>query len=164
MRARFRALISAVLIGSLLPWSCLAQQLPLNDWQRVRSLPADSGITVETNAGEKLHGTLLSVTATSLVMDSDERGHPGRIKRQRTLTQTDIREVRLFHRGVSILAGAGIGAAIGGGIGAGIDASAKSNEDKGLATAVFTVLGAALGALIGRHAVIIKGEKVYVAP
>ena len=157
-------MISASVICSLLSWLAPAQQPSLTDWQRVRGLPAGSGITVQTKGGEGLHGLVVTVAADSLVLDADERGRPGRTYRQRTLAQADIREVRLFHRGASILAGAGIGAAVGGGVGAGIDASAKSSEEQGLATVAFVVLGGVLGALIGRHAVIIKGEKIYVAP
>ena len=163
MRQAFRAFISVWLMCCFLISSAVAQQPSLHDWQRVAGLPPDSGILIWLKSGEKFQGALLSVTPTALVMNSDERGHPGRIIQQRTLVENDIREVRLFSRGTSILAGAGIGAAIGGGVGAGIDAAAKSNEDKGLATAVFALLGGLFGALIGRHAVIFKGETIYVA-
>lgn len=149
-----------VLTTALMP--CFAQTA-LNDWQAVRSLAAGDGIAVETTTGAKFHGTFIAATQDSVVLDSDERGGgaPGRRVRQRTIAQADVKEIRHYNRGASILAGAGIGGAVGAGIGAGIDLSAKSDEDKGLATAVFTVLGALLGALIGRHAVIIHGGVIY---
>jgi hypothetical protein len=139
---------------------CFARQA-VNDWQAVRSLAPGDGIAVRTQTGEKFHGAFITATQDSLVLDSDERGAPGRRIRQRTVAQADVKEIRHYNRGGSILAGAAIGGAAGAGLGAAIDLSAKSNEDKGLATVVFTVLGALLGALIGRHAVIVHGGLIY---
>jgi hypothetical protein len=147
-----------VLLTGMTP--CFAQHA-VNDWQAVRSLAVGDGISVKTTAGEKFHGAFIAATQDSVVLESDERGAPGRRVRQRSVAQADVKEIRHYNRGASILAGAGIGGAVGAGIGAGIDLSAKSNEDKGLATAVFTVLGGVLGALIGRHAVIVHGGVIY---
>jgi hypothetical protein len=158
-KARCRYLVSIWLLCSLTPWSCLAQQSAVSDWQRVRSLPARAAITVQTKKGDRFHGELVSVTADSLSLNTDERGFPGRIAGRRNLAQADIQEIRGYKRDASILAGAGIGAAAGAGLGLG----ARSNEDRGLAAIAFAVLGGAMGALIGRHAVIVKGEKIYVA-
>jgi hypothetical protein len=155
-----KRLVAGWLILMMAMTPCFAQQA-VNDWQAVRSLAVGDGISVETAAGEKFHGAFIAATQDSVVLESDERGAPGRRVRQRTVAQADVKEIRHYNRGASILAGAGIGGAVGAGIGIGIDLSAKSNEDKGLATAIFTVLGAVLGALIGRHAVIIHGGVIY---
>lgn len=163
-RPPLRRGISFYLLYSLLLFPCAAQQAALNDWQQVRNLPPETDVTVQTKAGERYHGRLLSVAVDSLTLDSDERGHPGRIRVRRDLSKDTVREVRLLLRGASTLAGAGIGAAVGAGIGLAIDLSARSNEDGKLATAVFTLLGGALGAGIGRHMTIIKGKTIYLAP
>lgn len=155
--------ISFYLLYSLLLFPCVAQQIPLNDWQRVHDLQPGTDVTLRTKSGARYSGRLLRVTWDALALESDERGHPGRIRMRRDLTASEVREVRLLHRGASMLAGAGIGAAAGAGIGLAIDLSARSNEDRGLATAVFTLLGAALGAGIGRHVTIFKGKIVYLA-
>jgi hypothetical protein len=155
-----KRLVAVWLVLMMVMTPCFAQQA-VNDWQAVRSLAVGDGISVATAAGEKFHGAFVAATQDSVVLDSDERGAPGRRIRQRTVAQADVKEIRHYNRGASILAGAGIGGAVGAGIGVGIDLSAKSNEDKGLATAVFTALGALLGALIGRHAVIIHGGVIY---
>jgi hypothetical protein len=155
--------ISFYLLYSLLLFPCAAQQSVLNDWQQVRNLSPQTDITVQTKAGERYNGRLLIVAADSLTLDSDERGHPGRIRIRRDVPKDAIRRVRLLHPGVSILAGAGIGAAVGAGIGLTIDLSARSHEDGKLATFLFTLLGAALGAGIGRHFPIVKGKTIYLA-
>ena len=157
---RLKRLVAGWLALTMAMTPCLAQKA-VNDWQAVRSLAVGDGVSVETTAGEKFHGAFVAATQDSVVLESDERGAPGRRIRQRTVAQADVREIRHYNRGASILAGAGIGGAVGAGIGGGIDLAAKSDEDKGLATAVFTLLGAVLGALIGRHAVIIRGGAIY---
>ena len=155
--------ISFYLLYSWLLFPCAARQSVLNDWQQVRNLSPETDVTVQTKSGEGFNGRLLSVAADSLTLDSDERGHPGRIRVRRDLSKDTVREVRLLHRGASTLAGAGIGAALGAGIGLAIDLSARSNEDGKLATAVFTLLGGALGAGIGRRLPIVKGKTIYLA-
>lgn len=157
-----RRFISAWLIFSLFALPGFAQKAA-SDWQPVRGLSGGTGIVVKSTTGDKFHGAFLAATDESVIIDSDEKGgnRPGRRVQQRIFARAEVQEVRLYNRGGSILAGAGIGGAIGAGIGAGIDLSAKSNEDKGIATAAFTLLGALLGALIGRHAVIVKGELIY---
>jgi len=152
-----------VFVSILLSASLLFAQ-PSADWQRVQNLPAHTSIAIKTKSGVYYHGNVIRVTSDSLALDSDERGHPGRVHTQRDLRQSEIREIRRFNQTTSTLAAVGIGAAVGAGIGIGIDASARSNEDQGLATAVFTFLGALLGWAIGRHTTLIKGERIYVAP
>jgi hypothetical protein len=157
-----KRLVAVWLVLTMTMTPCFAQTAA-NDWQAVRSLGPGDGISVQTTGGEKFHGAFVAATQDAVVLESDEKGGnvPGRRVRQRTVAQTDVREIRRYKRGASIFAGAGIGGAVGAGIGAGIDLAAKSDEDKGLATAIFTVLGALLGALIGRHAVIIHGDVIY---
>jgi hypothetical protein len=158
--ARSRSLASGWLLCSLAPWSSVAQQPPMSHWQLVRNLPAHAAITVRTKAGASFHGEVVNVTTDALLLNTDERGSPGRIAAQRTLAQSDIQEIRTYRRCASILAGAGIGAAVGAAVGS----AANSKEDGALAAVALGVLGGALGALIGRHAVIVKGEKIYTAP
>jgi len=149
---------------SLLLSSCRGQPLGLNDWQNVRNLPPEIGILIQTKGGPRYHGELIRVTQDLISLDADERAFPGRRTRQRDLPRTDVQEIRKFNRAASTVAGTAIGAATGVGIGLAIDSSTRSNEDKGLATALFTIFGGLLGWGIGRHAVIVKGERVYVAP
>src|SRR3569833_460195 len=101
---------------------CFAQKA-VNDWQAVRSLGVGDGISVETTAGEKFHGAFVAAAQDSVALESDEKGGgaPGRRVRQRTVSQADVKEIRRYNRGASILAGAGVGGAVGAGIGGGID-------------------------------------------
>jgi hypothetical protein len=153
----------AIVLACLLAGSTAFSQSALGDWKNVQNLDAGTQVVVKTVAGEKYFGRLVTVTADSLSIDSDERSFPGRITRRRALNRAEVREVRLRRQGASILAGGAIGGGAGAAIGGAIEASAKSGEDRGLALAVLTGLGFALGALIGRHANIVKGRRVYVA-
>ena len=153
--------ISFCLLYVLLLLPCAAQQLALNDWQRVQDLQPGAHVMVRTVGGENYHGRVLSVSLESVTIESDERSHPGRITRQRELRKETVREVCLLHSGASVLTGAAIGAAVGAGIGLAIDSSQRSHEDGHLVTAVFTLLGGALGAGIGRHFPIVHGNIVY---
>lgn len=153
--------ISLYLLYSLLLLPCAAQQLTLNDWQRVRALQPRTDVMVSTVGGESYHGRVLETAAGSMAIESDERGHPGRVSRHRELEKETVREVRILHSGASVLAGGAIGAAVGAGIGLAIDSSQSSHEDGHLITAVLTLLGGALGAGIGRHLPIVRGKVVY---
>jgi hypothetical protein len=72
-----KRLAAAGLVLLMVMTPCFAQQ-EVNDWQAVRSLAAGDGISVETTAGEKFHVTFVAGTQDSVVLDSDERGAPGR--------------------------------------------------------------------------------------
>jgi hypothetical protein len=156
--------MSFCLLYVLLLLPCAAQQLALNDWQRVHDLQPGSHVLVRTMGGENYHGRVLSVSVESMTIESDERSHLGRITRQRELRRETVREVRLLHSGASVLTGAAIGAAVGAGIGLAIDSSERSHEDGHLVTVVFTLLGGAVGAGIGRHFALVRGKTIYLAP
>jgi hypothetical protein len=157
-----KLILSLVVVASLIIQPLTAQSS--SDWQRVLNLRPGDAILVATKTGEHYQGDLVRVSQDSLVFDSDERGFPGRIHRQRDLRQPEIKEIRRRRQGASTLAATAIGAAAGAGLGAAIDAAARSNEDQGLATVVFTFLGALLGWAIGKHTNIIKGERIYTIP
>lgn len=153
----------AMVLTCLLAVSTAFSQSGLTDWENVQNLDPGTPVVVKTVAKDKYSGRLVNVTTDSLAMDSDERGFPGRVTRRRTLRKAEVREVRLRRQGASMLAGGAIGGGAGAAIGGAIEASAKSGEDRGVALAVVTGLGFALGALIGRHANIVKGRRIYVA-
>ena len=133
------------------------------DWTRVQNLPVHSAVSVKTKAGAKYHGALVSVTADSLAIDSDEPAFPGRAVRRREFRREDVREIRRIARGTSMLTGAAIGGAAGAGIGIGLDATAKSHEYRGLMAFLMGALGAGLGVAIAHHHPLVK-SKIYVAP
>lgn len=155
--------VAAITLACLLASSTAFSQSNPGDWKNVQNLDRGTQIVVKTVAREKYLGRLVNVTADSLVINSDERGFPGRVTRRRTLRRAEVKEVRLRRRGASILLGGVIGAAGGAAIGGAIEASAKSGEDRGVALVVLTGLGFGLGALIGRHVNIVKGKRVYLA-
>jgi hypothetical protein len=154
----------AVLLACLMTSSTVFCQSGLGDWRNVQNLAPETQIAVKTVSGEKYVGDLINGTADLLVISSDERSFPGRVRRRRRFRREEVREVRLWARTASLLVGGAIGGGIGAGIGGAIEASAKSNEDRGIALFVLTMLGFALGALIGRHSHIVKGKLVYLAP
>ena len=152
------AILNSLLLSNL--WAQPATSL--SDWQHVRSLPPGENIWVRLKTGEKYHGPLISASADSLAINSDERrgSGPGRTRRNRVVPRDGVREVRLLPRGASALMGGAIGMGVGAAIGLGVDLSG-SGEDGKAATALLGLLGALLGAAIGRHATIIKGETIY---
>jgi hypothetical protein len=153
----------ALALVLVLAWqSSLAQGLR-GDWTNVRNLPTDSAISVKTRGGGKYHGDLVSVTADSLTLASDEPAFPGRTIRARDLKREEIQEVRLLEPAKSMFAGAAIGAGVGAGIGVALDSTAKSHEDRGVITVVLAFLGAGIGFAIARHHSFVKGKKVYEA-
>jgi hypothetical protein len=156
--------VVAILLAFLLAGSTVFSQSGLGDWKNVQTLAPGTQVVVKTVASEKYFGRLVNVTGDSLSIDSDERAFPGRVTRRRAIRRVEVREVHLRRQGASILAGGAIGGGAGATIGGVIEASAKSGEDRGVALVVLTGLGFALGALIGRHANIAKGKRIYVAP
>lgn len=158
----FKRFCSIGLMLGLITEAAFAQN-NLDDWKNVMDMAPDSGISVKTKAGKKFHGDLVSVGEKSLTIYSNEAGFPGRIKRLREISQTDVREVRTLTPTASVLVGSAIGGGIGAGLGAIADASARTNEDRGVATATLGLLGAAIGGAIGRSNPIVKGKKIYVA-
>lgn len=157
----------AVLLTFHLTVSTAFSQSGLSDWTNVQTLRRDAPVVVKTVAGESYIGYVVHADADSLMMDTDERGspgRPGRVQRRRQIRREEVRLVRMWARAASMLLSTGIGAGIGAGIGGAIEASSKSNEDRGLALAVLIVLGSALGFLMGRHSRIVKGRLVYAAP
>jgi hypothetical protein len=155
--------IAAIVLACLLAGSTAFAQSGLGDWKNVQNLDPGTQVVVKTVAREKYFGRLVDVTADSLSINSDERGFPGRVTRRRAIRRAEVKEVRLRRQGASILVGGAMGAGVGAGIGGAIEASAKSGEDRGVALVVLTGLGLGLGALIGLHANILSGKRVYVA-
>jgi hypothetical protein len=153
----------AIVLACLLAGSPAFSQSGLGDWKNVQNLDPGTQVVVKTVASGKYFGRLVNVTPDSLSINSDERGFPGRVTRRRDIRRAEVQEVRLRRQAASMLAGGAIGGAAGAAIGGAIEASAKSGEDRGVALVVLTGLGFALGALIGRHANIVKGRRVYVA-
>jgi len=158
-----RRSLAAMALVCFLAGSTAYSQSGLGDWKNVQNLDPGTQVVVKTVGRDKYSGRLVNVTADSLAMDSDERGFPGRVTRRRTVRRAEVREVRLRRQGASMLAGGAIGGGAGAAIGGAIEASAKSGEDRGVVLVVLTGLGFALGVLIGRHANIVKGRRVYVA-
>lgn len=155
-----RTVAIVVVCSLLLPHPAAARQA-VGDWNAVRGLAPGADIRVTLKSGAVYHGELIGTTAESMSLVSDERGFPGRARRQRELRREDVLEVRRFNKAGSALAGAGIGAAAGAGIGLAVDFKARSNEDRGLATVVFVLLGTLLGWAVGKHTTLIKGATVY---
>src|SRR6202048_4545292 len=54
-------------------------QADLGDWTSVQNLTLDSATSVRTKRGGKYHGELVNVTSEFLIINSDERGFPGRV-------------------------------------------------------------------------------------
>jgi len=159
-----RSMTLAVVFAPACQSSIAQVQATAGDWSRVQNLAVDTAISVRTKAGAKYHGALVSVTADSMAIDSDETTFSGRTVRRRELKRENIREIRLVKPVTSVLAGAGIGAGIGAGVGVGIDAGAKVNGYRYPLALLIAAAGAAIGAACAYHAPFIQGRKIYVAP
>ena len=139
-------------------------QSAAGDWTKVQNLPTATVLSVKTKAGAKYHGELVSVTADSVSIDSDEPAFPGRTIRRREFKREEVREIRLAaSQAASILAGVAIGGGAGAGIGVALDSTAKSHEYRGVMALVMGALGAGIGAAIAHHHPFVKHERVYLA-
>ena len=127
---------SAVLtIALALSTFAAAQQR--TDWSRVQSLP--TGTMVQVKSGKHhLNCKVQSVTADSISCASGE-----------TIPRAEIASIKVGHRALSTLLGAGIGAGAAAGIGAGVNSSSNSWFKNGQVAGVFAVAGGVIGAPIG---------------
>jgi hypothetical protein len=158
----FSKSLTLVMVIALACQSSIAQGT-VGDWTRVQDLAIDTAVSVKTKAGAKYHGALVSVTADSMAIDSEEATMSGRTVRRRDFKRETVREIRLVKHVTSVLAGAGIGAGIGAGVGVGIDAGAKVNGYRVQLALLIAAAGAAVGAACAVRAPFIKGKKIYVA-
>ena len=143
--------------------SVVAQTGP-GDWTNVQNLEIGSDICLKTKQGRKLQGRLDSVSGEKLSLWSSERDFPGRITVRREVPREYVKEIRMNHRAVSVVAGAAIGLGIGVAAGAIVDSQARSREDNGILGATLGLFGGLAGAAIGRTFPFIKGKRVYYVP
>lgn len=144
------------------PWltvmmCCLLLSIPAaggqnspGDWSAVSSLPAGTDVEVQRRSDGTIHGTIASVSATTLSV-TPKGGAAVSIDRQ---TVTSVYRTKGRH----ILAGAAIGGLIGVGIGAGLGAatcgpSAFCTRGQGVEVGapILGAVGALIGAAIGLH-------------
>ena len=153
IQTRQFATLVILLTSLLLSPVTLAAQTTNSDWSRLTSVTTGSKLSVKLRNGNKVEGTLSSVSDTALML---------MVKNTSTeLKRDDIRTVHLVG-GKSAKKGALIGLGVGAGTGAlvgGILDASDNHEDlgdvaAGVTTAIGVVVGAGLGtlggALIGR--------------
>lgn len=146
IQTRQFATLVILLTSLLLSPVTLMAQATTSDWSRLSSVPTGSKLSVKLRNGNKIDGTLSSVsdTAVTLMVKNASR----EVKRD------DIRTVHQVN-GKSATTATLIGLGVGAGAGAALGAVADSSNDDGLenldsaATAVTTILGAGVGALGG---------------
>ena len=157
IQTRQFATLVILLTSLLLSPVTLAAQTTNSDWSRLTSVTTGSKLSVKLRNGNKVEGTLSSVSDTALML---------MVKNTSTeLKRDDIRTVHLVG-GKSAKKGALIGLGVGAGTGAlvgGILDASDNHEDlgdvaAGVTTAIGTILGAGLGALGG--ALIGRGKRV----
>ena len=153
IQTRQFATLVILLTSLLLSPVTLMGQATTSDWSRLTSVTTGSKLSVKLRNGNKVEGTLSSVSDTALML---------MVKNTSTeLKRDDIRTVHLVG-GKSAKKGALIGLGVGAGTGAlvgGILDASDNHEDlgdvaAGVTTAIGVVVGAGLGtlggALIGR--------------
>ena len=146
IQTRQFATLVVLLTSLLLSPVTLAAQTTTSDWSRLTSVSTGSKLSVKLRNGNKIDGTLSSVsdTAVTLMVKNASR----EVKRD------DISTVHQVN-GKSATTATLIGLGVGAGAGAALGAIADSTNDDGFenldkaATAVTTILGAGVGALGG---------------
>jgi small nuclear ribonucleoprotein (snRNP)-like protein len=149
MRVRTRQIATIVILltSFLLSPVTLAAQAVTNDWSRLNSVAAGSKLSVKLRNGQKVDGTLSSVSDTALMMNV--KNASTEMKRDDVLS---VHQVNGKSVGKSTLIGLGVGAGAGAVLGIAADASSDDNGLEGLDNAAatgITVLGAAAGAVAG---------------
>ena len=140
------ATIVILLTSLLLSPVTLAAQSMTSDWSRLNSVVTGSKLSVKLRNGNKIDGTLSSVSDTALTLMVKNAS--------REVKRDDIRTVHTIN-GNSAKKATLIGLGLGAGAGAAVGAAVDRNNDDGLetldsvGTAVTTVLGAGVGALGG---------------
>ena len=154
IQTRQFATLVILLTSLLLSPVTLMGQATTSDWSRLTSVTTGSKLSVKLRNGNKVEGTLSSVSDTALTL---------MVKNTSTeLKRDDIRTVHLVG-GKSAKKGALIGLGVGAGTGALVGGVLDASGDnfplaKGVTTAIGTILGAGLGALGG--ALIGRGKRV----
>lgn len=145
IQTRQFATLVILLTSLLLSPVTLAAQATTGDWSRLTSVPTGSKLSVKLRNGNKVDGTLSSVSDTAVTL---------MVKNISTELKRD--EIRTVHKvnGKSATKATLIGLGVGAGAGAVVGAVSDSNNDSledldSIATAVATVLGAGVGALGG---------------
>ena len=146
IQTRQFATLVILLISLILSPVNLAAQATASDWSRLSSVPTGSILSVKLRNGNKIDGTLSSVsdTAVTLMVKNASR----ELKRDDVRT---IHQVNGKSATTATLIGLGVGAGAGAAIGAAVDRNNGDEFEKldNIATAVTTVLGAGVGALGG---------------
>ena len=135
--------------------------LPLNDWDRLRQLPALTKLRVSLEGARVLRGKLVSVTDEALTL---------RISRKKLRTEPRSQVVRVHRRhhdplSNGMLIGLGVGAAGGAVVGASLDPASTDYARSG-AVLFFGLFGAGVGAAIGAIAdrARVEFERIYERP
>ncbi len=118
--------------------------LPLNDWDRLRQLPALTKLRVSLEGARVLRGKLVSITGEALTL---------RISRKKLRTEPRAQVVRVHRRhhdplSNGVLIGLGVGAAGGAVVGASLDPASTDYTRSG-AVLFLGLFGAGVGAAIG---------------
>ena len=146
IQTRQFATLVILLISLLLSPITLAAQTTTSDWSRLSSVPTGSKLSVKLRNGNKVDGTLSSVSDTAVTLMVKNAS--------RELKRDDIRTVHLVG-GNSVKKATLLGLAVGAGVGAAAGAihDVSNNDDVPdfdlPATPFTTVLGAGVGAISG---------------
>ena len=146
IQTRQFATLVILLTSLLLSPVTLAAQATANDWSRLSSVTTGSKLSVKLRNGNKIEGTLSSVSDTAVTLMVKNAS--------RELKRDDVRTVHQVN-GKSATTATLIGLGLGAGAGAAVGAVVDRNNDDGfekldsVGTAVTTVLGAGVGALGG---------------
>ena len=146
IQTRQFATLVILLISLLLSPVTLAAQAAASDWSRLSSVPTGSKLSVKLRNGNKIDGTLSSVSDTALTLMVKNASREVRRDDIRTVHTTNGNSAKK-----ATLIGLGVGAGVGAAAGAIHDVSNNDDvPDFDLpATPFTTVLGAGVGAISG---------------
>jgi hypothetical protein len=161
-----QVLLHFVVIYCLVGSAAVRAESVAAGWQRVVQLKPGTSLHVKTFSKGNTTCKVESVDEAELVC---LHGAKDRL----TLPRSEIRSIKMVHRGRSALTGLLVGAGIGAGIGAGVEHATETPSNgvfslnrlgKGILTLAGGVIGGIVGAAISTPLDITAGAPIYQAP
>ena len=142
MTVRFTLINIAIFALLSQPMSLFGQTT--GDWSAIKALSVGQEIRVETKAGKKVDGKLVSVSDARISVS-----HGGQAEEFSVADVKKVYRIGKVSRGTGIAMGAAIGAGVGAAIGGGALAATGGSDNTGGVIAPFIAVGAGIGALVG---------------
>lgn len=157
IQTRQFATLVILLTSLLLSPVTLAAQTTNSDWSRLTSVTTGSKLSVKLRNGNKVEGTLSSVSDTALTLMVKNTSTELKRDDIRTVHQVAGKSAKKKGALIGLGVGAGAGALVGGVLDASNDDSLESLD--AFATGVTTVIGAVVGAGLGTLGGALIGRK-----